>query len=115
MTRVLVTGFEPFDGSPVNASWEAVQLLAERWDGDAELVVRELPIAFGAAGRRIAAHVASHTPDAVVATGVAAGTRDLGVERIAVIHLDEADIVRNPLVMQILRAYEEDRPRKRKE
>src|SRR5579884_3048534 len=37
------------------------------------------------------------------------------VERIAVVQLDEADIVRNPLVMQILRAYEEDRPRKRKE
>jgi phosphate starvation-inducible PhoH-like protein len=37
------------------------------------------------------------------------------VERIAVIHLGEADIVRNPLVQQILRAYEDDRPRKRKE
>jgi phosphate starvation-inducible PhoH-like protein len=37
------------------------------------------------------------------------------VEPIAVVHLDEHDIVRNPLVQQILRAYEEDRPRKRKE
>jgi phosphate starvation-inducible PhoH-like protein len=37
------------------------------------------------------------------------------VERIAIVQLDESDIVRNPLVMQILRAYEDDRPRKRKE
>ena len=37
------------------------------------------------------------------------------IERIAVVHLGEADIVRNPLVQQILRAYEEDKPRKRKE
>ncbi len=37
------------------------------------------------------------------------------IERIAVVHLGEADIVRNPLVQQILRAYEDDRPRKRKE
>src|SRR5262245_33844364 len=37
------------------------------------------------------------------------------VERIACVYLDESDIVRNPLVQQILRAYEEDRPRKRKE
>jgi phosphate starvation-inducible protein PhoH and related proteins len=37
------------------------------------------------------------------------------VERIASIYLDESDIVRNPLVQQILRAYEDDRPRKRKE
>ncbi len=37
------------------------------------------------------------------------------IERIAVVQLDENDIVRNPLVMQILRAYEDDRPRKKKE
>jgi phosphate starvation-inducible PhoH-like protein len=39
--------------------------------------------------------------------------RDL--ERIAIIYLDEHDIVRHPLVQQIVRAYEEDRPRKKKE
>jgi phosphate starvation-inducible PhoH-like protein len=39
--------------------------------------------------------------------------RDVG--RIAIVHLGEGDIVRNPLVMQILRAYEDDRPRKKKE
>jgi phosphate starvation-inducible protein PhoH and related proteins len=38
-----------------------------------------------------------------------------GVERIAIVHLDEHDIVRHPLVTQILRAYEDDRPRKKKE
>jgi phosphate starvation-inducible PhoH-like protein len=38
-----------------------------------------------------------------------------GVERIALIYLDEHDIVRNPLVQQILRAYDEERPRKKKE
>ncbi len=37
------------------------------------------------------------------------------VERIAIVYLDEHDIVRNPLVQQILRAYEDDRPRKKKE
>jgi phosphate starvation-inducible PhoH-like protein len=37
------------------------------------------------------------------------------VDRIAVVHLDENDIVRNPLVQQILRAYEEEKTRKRKE
>ena len=39
--------------------------------------------------------------------------RDL--EQIAIVYLDENDIVRNPLVQQILRAYEEERPRKKKE
>jgi phosphate starvation-inducible PhoH-like protein len=37
------------------------------------------------------------------------------IERIAVIHLDEHDIVRNPLVQEILRAYEDEKARKKKE
>ena len=37
------------------------------------------------------------------------------VERIALVYLDEHDIVRNSLVQQILRAYDEERPRKKKE
>jgi phosphate starvation-inducible PhoH-like protein len=37
------------------------------------------------------------------------------IENIAVVHLGESDIVRNALVQQILRAYEDDRPRRKKE
>lgn len=37
------------------------------------------------------------------------------VDHIAIVHLDEHDIVRNPLVQRILRAYEDDKPRKKKE
>lgn len=37
------------------------------------------------------------------------------IPRIAIVYLGEADIVRNPLVQQILRAYEDERPKKRKD
>jgi phosphate starvation-inducible protein PhoH and related proteins len=37
--------------------------------------------------------------------------RDL--DRIAIIYLDEHDIVRHPLVQQIVRAYEDEKPRKK--
>jgi phosphate starvation-inducible protein PhoH and related proteins len=37
------------------------------------------------------------------------------IERIAIVYLGENDIVRNPLVQQVLRAYEESKPRKTKE
>jgi phosphate starvation-inducible PhoH-like protein len=37
------------------------------------------------------------------------------IARIGIVYLDEHDIVRHPLVQQIVKAYEEDRPRKRKE
>jgi phosphate starvation-inducible protein PhoH and related proteins len=37
------------------------------------------------------------------------------IERLAIVHLDEQDIVRHPLVQQILRAYDDEKPRKKKE
>ncbi len=37
------------------------------------------------------------------------------IERVAIIYLDEHDIVRHPLVQEVVRAYEEERPRRRKE
>jgi phosphate starvation-inducible protein PhoH and related proteins len=39
--------------------------------------------------------------------------RDL--DRIGIVYLSEADIVRHPLVQQIVKAYEDDKPRKKKE
>jgi len=36
-------------------------------------------------------------------------------DRIAIIELNENDIVRHPLVQKIVRAYEDDKPRKKKE
>jgi phosphate starvation-inducible PhoH-like protein len=37
------------------------------------------------------------------------------IDGIALVYLDENDIVRHPLVQRVLRAYEDDRPRKKKE
>ncbi len=37
------------------------------------------------------------------------------IERIAIVYLDEHDIVRHPLVQQVVRAYEDEKPRKRRE
>jgi len=37
------------------------------------------------------------------------------IERIAIVYLSELDIVRHPLVQEIVRAYEDEKPRKRKE
>ncbi len=38
-----------------------------------------------------------------------------GVERIGIVYLTEADIVRHPLVVKIVAAYESERPRKKRE
>jgi phosphate starvation-inducible PhoH-like protein len=44
-----------------------------------------------------------------------AATRLKEIDGVATIYLTEQDIVRHPLVQQIVRAYEEDKPRKKKE
>jgi phosphate starvation-inducible PhoH-like protein len=36
------------------------------------------------------------------------------IDRLAIVHLDEHDIVRHPLVQEIVKAYEERGPRRRK-
>ena len=54
VTRVLVTGFGPFDGQPVNASSLAVQEVAARWTGRTSSSVRELPVSFRGARQHAA-------------------------------------------------------------
>lgn len=95
MTRtVLLTGFEPFDGGSINASWEAVRML-DGWSGDRFRVqVRRLPCVFGLAGEAMCAAIESTGPAIVIAVGQAGGSAGILVERVAV-NLDDADIADN--------------------
>jgi pyroglutamyl-peptidase len=88
VTRVLLTGFGPFDGQAVNASWLAVHKVAQRWTGPDELVVRELPVSFRGARQQLRAAVAELEPDLVVFVGEAGGTSAVRVERVAVNVID---------------------------
>ena len=94
MTRVLLTGFEPFAGAPSNPSWDAVERAGETWRGEAEVVVARLPVEFGRAATELLALVAEHSPGVVIAVGVAEGRTGVTPERIAV-NLDDARIPDN--------------------
>lgn len=80
---VLLTGFEPFEGQPVNASWLAVQAVAAAWTGPALRVVR-LPVSFARAPSTLLAALAAERPDVVVCVGEAGERSVLEVERVAV-------------------------------
>jgi pyroglutamyl-peptidase len=80
---VLVTGFAPFGGRPVNASWEAVARLAQEWRGPERLVAERLPVDFEAAPAALARLVAAIDPDLVVCVGEAGGRSHVAVERVA--------------------------------
>ena len=84
MTRVLVTGFEPFGGNDVNPS----ALIAEAFDG----VV--LPVSYERAAAALRRAIEEHTPDLVVCFGLAADRSVIAVERYAH-NLDEASTTDN--------------------
>ena len=109
MTTVLLTGFEPFGGASANSSWDAVRLVERDWSHPATLVTACLPVEFGRAGDELLALVEEHTPDVVVATGVAGGRTKVTPERIAV-NLQDARIPDNAGAQPIDRAIAEDGP-----
>ena len=93
-TTILLTGFEPFAGDATNPSGDAVQLLAKRWAGPEALVVEVLPVEFAGASARLGALIREHSPDVVVAVGLAGGRPGLTPARVA-INLADARIPDN--------------------
>lgn len=84
---VLLTGFEPFDGRDVNASWAAVERVVVGWSDPVELVGLQVPVSFRGARQALRTAVAAHRPRLVVCVGEAA-REVVGVERIAVNVID---------------------------
>lgn len=84
VSTVLLTGFEPFADATVNPSAEAVHLAADLWEGPETLVTDVLPVSFAGAASRLRELIAMHSPDIVIASGLAGGRAAVGIERIAV-------------------------------
>lgn len=94
MPKVLLTGFEPFAGEPINPSAEIVAALGGRTIEGHEIVGAILPCVFGAAIASLRAEIARHEPAVVVCTGQAGGRPCVTVERVA-INVDDARIPDN--------------------
>jgi pyroglutamyl-peptidase len=91
--RVLVTGFDPFGGEPVNPALEAVLRLPDRI-GSHEIVRRPLPTVFHRALDVLGDAVRTLRPDVLIAVGQAGGRTELSIERVA-INVDDARIPDN--------------------
>lgn len=85
---VLVVGFEPFDGDPVNPSMQ----IARRLDGEAiagrAVVGAILPVTFTDAPTALAELMDRRRPELVVALGQAGGRAEISLERIAINLID---------------------------
>jgi pyroglutamyl-peptidase len=89
MARVLLTGFEPFGGSTVNPSQDAVRLAVAEPLRGVELSAAILPCRFDLVIDALWREVERVDPDVVVCAGEAGGRAEISVERVAV-NLDDA-------------------------
>jgi pyroglutamyl-peptidase len=87
VTRILVTGFEPFGGSAVNPS----QRIVEELDG---VETALLPVSYARAADELRRAVRAAEPDVVLCFGQADGRTGIAVERFAH-NLDEATTTDN--------------------
>ena len=88
MTRVLVTGFEPFGGADVNASQQLVEALAAEPPNAFELATAVLPVVWGRAADELVRALERERPELVVCFGQADGRAHVDVERFA-LNFDE--------------------------
>ncbi|MDZ4754128.1 MAG: pyroglutamyl-peptidase I [Phycisphaerae bacterium] len=80
---ILITGFEPFGGSDINPSAEAVHCLKSMRITGAKITTAILPVVSGQASRRLLSAVRRTKPDAVVCLGESGKAACVTIERLA--------------------------------
>ena len=83
MKKLLITGFDPFDGASINPSWEAVKLLPDRI-GDYEIHKLQIPTVFALAPRTVLDKAEKLRPDVIISVGQAGGRAAVTPERIGI-------------------------------
>ncbi|MEF9958963.1 MAG: pyroglutamyl-peptidase I [Niameybacter sp.] len=91
--KILITGFDPFGGEPINPALEAVKKLPDTIGG-AQVIKLEIPTVFNKSLEKIEEAIQVHHPDVVVSIGQAGGRFGITPERVA-INVDDARIEDN--------------------
>lgn len=83
MHKVLITGFEPFDGDGKNPSLEIIRTLHGESIDRARVVTKELPCIFEDSLRVLLQEVEKTNPNLVICLGQSKGRTEIAVERVA--------------------------------
>ena len=94
MTKVLLTGFEPFGTATSNPSGEIVKQIS----GD-NIVTAILPVTYAQSAERLLSLINQHNPDVVLCLGQAEGRTQITPEKVA-INLDDARLADNEGVLR---------------
>lgn len=91
--KILVTGFDPFGGEPINPAIESVKRLPDNIEG-AEIIKLEIPTVRKKSLEKIEKAINEHNPDVILSIGQAGGRSDISIERVG-INLDDFRIPDN--------------------
>ena len=83
MKKLLVTGFDPFNGNTANPSWLAADALPDRV-GEFEIYRLQLPTIYGEAARMVLEYAESLQPDVILCLGLAGGRPAVTPERVGI-------------------------------
>lgn len=79
--KILITGFDGFQGHANNPSWTMVQAVSDTVGG-CEIVKAQLPTEFHNAADTLAEAVSEHSPDAVVSFGLSGSSENFRAETV---------------------------------
>lgn len=91
--KILVTGFDPFGGEPINPAQEAVKRIKDEING-AQIIKIIIPTVREKSLQAIEEAIKLHNPDIVISIGQAGGRFAITPERIAV-NIDDFSITDN--------------------
>ena len=91
ITRVLLTGFEPFGGSEINSSWETAVRVGQLPPNGVVVEAIQLPISFERAGETVRMALREKCPEALVMLGQRGKGASIDIERIAVNLMDSVN------------------------
>ena len=94
MKKLLITGFQPFDGESVNPALEVAKSLQGKTINGYEVIAREIPVVRFEALKAVQAAIEELQPDVVITIGQAGGRPDITVERVG-INIDDFRIPDN--------------------
>ena len=81
--NVLITGFDPFGGEPINPAWEAVKAMKDEIAG-AKITKLQIPTVVNKSIAKVHEKMMELRPDIVISIGQAGGRYDITPERVAI-------------------------------
>jgi pyroglutamyl-peptidase len=83
-TKVLVTGFGPFDDWDTNPTLEIIEKLDGKRISGAKIYTVALPVTFNESGAILVESIRKIKPDIVISLGLASGRPGISIERVAI-------------------------------